>query len=262
MRRRADMSTLSRIVGHPYAAQDNKPIAIAHRGGALEAPENTMEAFRYAVDLGFHYLETDAQLTKDGVPVAFHDPSLNRVSDTTGNIGDLTLEELAEVRIADGGRISSIAALLETFPHCNFNIDAKSDAVLEPLLDVIAEHDALDRVCVASFFDHRIRKVRERFGAAAFTSCGPLELTVMMARSLAGSSSAGPCAAQVPRELWKIPIVTERFIDVAHRSGRQVHVWTIDDERVMHDLFDLGVDGIMTDRPSLLKQVMIDRGIW
>lgn len=262
MRLRTDMSTLSRIVGHPYAAQDDKPIAIAHRGGALEAPENTMDAFRYAVDLGFNYLETDAQLTKDGVPVAFHDASLNRVSDTTGNIADLTLGELANVSIEGGGRISSIAELLETFPECNFNIDAKSDAVLEPLLDVITAHDALDRVCVASFFDHRIRKVRERFGTAAFTSCGPLELTVMMAKSLAGSTTAGPCAAQVPPELWKIPIVTERFVDVAHRSGRQVHVWTIDDERTMHELFDLGVDGIMTDRPSLLKRVMIDRGIW
>ncbi len=250
------------MLGHPYVAESDKPIAIAHRGGALEAPENTIDAFRYAVDLGFRYLETDAQLTKDGVPVAFHDPSLNRVSDTTGSISALTLEQLSDVRIDGGGRISSIAELLDTFPDCKFNIDAKSDAVLDPLLDLIEGHDALDRVCIGSFFDHRIRKVRERFGKAAFTSCGPLEVTMMMARGPAASPARGPCAAQVPRELWKVPVVTERLVNVAHRSGRLVHVWTIDDAQQMHDLFDLGVDGIMTDRPSVLKQVMVERGIW
>jgi len=239
-----------------------RPIAIAHRGGALEAIENTLEAFSYAVELGFSYVETDAQLTRDGVPVAFHDPRLERVSYHTGKISDLTFEQLRNVKIQGTGTISSVSELFDTFPSTKFNIDAKSDAVLGPLLDVVDEHDAHDRVCIASFYDRRIRRVRKRFGDSVFTSCGPLELTSLRLPGRRERLTPVARAAQVPRSIGPIPIITKNFVDTVHASGRLVHVWTIDDPDAMHDLFDLGVDGIMTDRPSVLKQVMTERQLW
>ena len=174
---------------HPFLDFDG-PIAFAHRGGAHEAPENTIEAFRHAASLGYRYIETDAQLTADGIPVAFHDPRIDRVTDQEGAVADLTWAQLAELTIHSaqgGGHLATIAELLVEFPTMRFNIDAKSSAVVNPLIDAIVAANALDRVCIASFFDHRIAGIRRRLGDDVCLSQGPIESMLTLALGAAGT---------------------------------------------------------------------------
>jgi len=250
------------VAGHRYL-DAHHPIAIAHRGGALEAPENTIQAFRSAHDLGFRYFETDAQLTADGVVVAFHDSRLDRVSEESGKILDWTWGDLANVAINGTGRLPTLLSLLQEFPNTRFNLDAKSDRVLAPLLACIDEAQAFDRVCVGSFSDKRLRQARERHGDRLCTSFGPRAILDLVARSrgIKRPLSDG-FAVQVPETLRGIPVITSRFVEQAHEDGLVVHAWTIDDAAQMHRLLDLGVDGIMTDRPTVLRAVLESRGMW
>jgi glycerophosphoryl diester phosphodiesterase len=246
---------------HPYLDADG-PIAIAHRGGALESPENTMDAFETAASLGYRYLETDAQLTADGVVVAFHDSSIDRVSDEHGEISAWRWDELRDVPINGSGRLLTITDLLETFPTHRFNLDAKSDVVVGPLIEAIARADAFDRVCLGSFSDERIARMQRLAPPNVCTSYGPRAIIAQFLRSMRLPRGRQPGhAVQVPPEYKGLRLITKRFVSQAHRDGLAVHAWTIDDEVEMHRLLDLGVDGIMTDRPSLLKQVFESRGL-
>ena len=246
---------------HPYLEWEG-PIAIAHRGGALEAPENTLDAFDAAVSAGFRYLETDAQLTADGVVVAFHDSSIDRVSDSEGPISSWQWADLREVEINGSGRLSTIADLLERFPEHRFNLDAKSDIVVEPLMDVITSANAFDRVCLGSFSDARIGRMRTLGPSNVCTSFGPRSTAIQYLRSARvplGMPNGN--AVQVPPYYRGVPLLTERFVERAHADGLAVHAWTIDDAAEMHRLLDMGIDGIMTDRPSVLKSVFTERSL-
>lgn len=254
------------VSSHPYLLSDN-PIAFAHRGGAAEAPENTVEAFQHAIDLGYRYIETDAQLSADGIPVAFHDSSVDRVTDREGAVSELTWDELSELIVhpeQGGGRLASIEQLLRDFPDTRFNIDAKTTAVVDPLLDVIEAADALDRVCVASFFDHRLAKVRDRVGDSGCVSQGPFDTIITLARGKFGaaSDSIGNRPMQLPDTLGPLPMPFPQIVAAGNATGSPVHVWTVDDPARMHELFDMGVHGIMTDRPTVLRDVLIERGQW
>lgn len=246
---------------HPYLSGD-RPIAIAHRGGALEAPENTMEAFVAAVELGYRYLETDAQLTADGVVVGFHDGVLDRVSDEEGAISEWKWADLQSVVIEGKGRIASVAELFERFPDSRFNIDAKSDVVVEPLIDAITTADAYDRVCVGSFSDARLHRARALATGNLCTSLGPKAIAAQMLRSygLPVPRPAGN-AIQIPIVEKGIPVFSERLLRKCQRDGLAVHLWTINDEDEMIRLLDLGVDGIMTDTPTVLKQIFESQGL-
>jgi glycerophosphoryl diester phosphodiesterase len=246
------------------------PLAFAHRGGAADAPENTMEAFAAAVELGFRYLETDVHLTSDGVLVAFHDASLDRVTDRSGRIAEMTWDEVARATVTGGatssggtGSIARMADLLEAFPDARFNIDPKADASVEPLAELITATGTADRVCVGAFSDRRVARVRALVGDELCTGLGPRAVTRLRLASLGlpVGRPGGDCA-QVPPSLRGVPVVDRRLIDTAHRLGLQVHVWTIDDPAEMHRLCDLGVDGIMTDRPAVLRDVLQARGVW
>ena len=239
------------------------PIAFAHRGGALDAPENSMEAFDAAVRLGYRYLETDVHLTADGVVVALHDASLDRVADRSGAVADLTWAEVSGARIDGVGTIPRLDDLLTSFPRARFNIDPKSDAVLEPLLERLQASHALERVCIGSFSDRRVARAAERLGPSLCTSPGPRGIARLRAASVGAPVGAvtGGCV-QVPTRARGVTIVTERFIREVHRRKMAVHVWTIDDPDEMHRLLDLGVDGIMTDKPRVLREVLEARGAW
>ena len=143
------------------------------------------------------------------------------------------------------------------------NIDPKDDNVVDPLVEVLREHDALDRVCLGSFSDRRLRRCRELLGPGLCTSAGPLAVSLVRLSSF-GLPTGRPSAQclQVPVRQGRIPIVDRRFVGHAHDRDLQVHVWTIDDPIEMHRLLDLGVDGIMTDQPSLLRSVLIEREDW
>ena len=240
------------------------PLAFAHRGGASQAAENTMPAFQDAVDLGYRYLETDAHLTADGVLVAFHDDRLDRVTDRTGVIAELPWAEVQQARVGGREPIPLLEDLLAAWPHVRINIDPKTDSVAEPLAAAILRTGTIDRVCVGAFSDKRIAHVRALAGAGLCTSMGPREVARLVAasRRLPGAGGITSPCAQVPIAQGPLPLVTRRFIDAAHGLGVQVHVWTIDDRAEIERLLDLGVDGIMSDEPEVLKDVLVARGAW
>jgi glycerophosphoryl diester phosphodiesterase len=261
---------------HPFLDRPG-PIAIAHRGGGGDAPENTLAAFELAVGLGYEYLETDLHLTRDGVLVAFHDDRLDRVTDRTGAIAELGI---AEVEGADAGytfspdaggsfpfrghgvRIARLEEILTRWPDCRINIDPKADACVEPLIVVLERVGAWDRVCVGSFSDGRLRRIRALSRGRACTSMGPRAVTLARLAAATGAMPRlGADCIQVPLRRGPVSIVTRRFLGAAHRAGLPVHVWTIDDEATMEALLDLGVDGIMSDRLELLRDVFARRGL-
>ncbi len=248
---------------HPRPYLDHPGLlAFAHRGGALDAPENTMKAFAAALAAGYRYLETDVHATSDGVAVAFHDDTLDRVADRPGRISAMTWLELRAARVA-GEPIPGLDELLGAWPQARLNLDPKTDAAASLLGDVIARHDAWDRVCVGSFSGTRLARLRRRLGPRLTTSMGPLEVTRLKLASL-GLPAGGFAAAcvQIPLREYGIALATPELIAAAHAHGLQVHVWTIDEEAEMERLIDLGVDGLMTDRPLLLKRVLERRGLW
>lgn len=240
------------------------PIPFAHRGGASEAPENTMPAFEHAVRLGYRYLETDVHLTADGELLAFHDDRLDRVTDRTGVIAELPWSQVRTALVDGREPILRFEDLLAAWPDVRVNVDPKHDAAVGPLAEALRRTGAVDRVCVGAFSDKRIARLQTLVGAALCTSMGPRQVARLVAASKrlpSGARLSAPCA-QVPVMQGPVPLVTQRFVDAAHRSGVQVHVWTIDDRAEMSRLLDLGVDGIMTDRPLLLKELLQERGQW
>ena len=248
---------------HPFLDWPG-PLAFAHRGGASEAPENTMPAFEHAVGLGYRYLETDAHLTADGRLIAFHDDRLDRVTDRTGVIAELPWSEVQRARVDGREPIPLLEDLLAAWPEVRVNIDPKNDAAAEPLAEAILRTGTVDRVCVAAFSDRRIERVKAIVGPTLCTGMGPRQIAQLVGVSRGmprGKRLRSPCA-QVPPHQGRLPLVTPRFVSAAHRLGVQVHVWTIDDRAEMARLLDLGIDGVMTDRPNVLKDLLVERGEW
>lgn len=248
---------------HPYLDHSG-PIPFAHRGGGLEAPENTLAAFAYAVDLGYRYIETDVQATRDGVLLVFHDDELPRLTGLPGRPGDHDWAQLRDARIHGTEPIPLFDELLSSWPDIRLNIDPKTDAAAGALTALLAKRpELLDRICIGSFSGARLARMRKALGPRLCTSAGPMEVTALAMRGL-GLPFPRPAAlaAQVPERHHGIPVVTKPFLRAAHRLDMPVHVWTIDSQAEMERLLDLGVDGIMTDRPSLLKSVFQERGLW
>jgi glycerophosphoryl diester phosphodiesterase len=243
---------------HPFLVGAH-PLALAHRGGAAESPENTPTAFQHASDLGFRWIETDVRATIDGHAVVFHDATLDRTTDATGSVSALPLAQLRSVRMADGHAPLTLAEALRRWPQVHFNVDLKSDDTVGPFLRAVADTDAWDRVCAASFSTARLTALRSQAGSRLATSMGPSEVTRLVL-GVPGRSPA--CAAQVPHRARGLPVVTRRFVQRAHRRGVQVHVWTIDDPDEMAALLDLGVYGLITDRPTVLRDLLESRGCW
>lgn len=244
---------------HPYLDHAG-PIPFAHRGGTSDHPENTLPAFQHAADLGYRYLETDVHATSDGVLLAFHDDTLDRVTDASGVIADLPYAQVALARVAGSQPIPRLDELFEAFPNHRFNLDAKHDSVVEPLVRLLSRHDSFDRVCIGSFSDRRLTALRRRAGPALLTALGPRAVAALRAR-LPNARLSGACA-QVPPTVRGVTLVDGSFVRAAHRRNIAVHVWTIDEPGEMHRLLDLGVDGIMTDRPVVLRSVLEERGQW
>ena len=259
------------VTGYAYldAVRPGSVLAMAHRGGALHpdlsGAENTMHAFRHAVDLGYRYLETDVHATSDGVLLAFHDAALDRVTDHVVLVAEHTAEQVALARIAEMHAVPTMAELLAAFPDCRFNIDLKSATAVTPLVELLDQSAAHDRVCVGSFSERRLRAFRRLVSRPVATSYGPMgvALSRFAPRALAETVLGGRGdALQVPHRLRGVTVVTERFVERAHAAGRPVHVWTVDEPDQMHYLLDLGVDGLMTDRTDVLRDVLVSRGQW
>ncbi|MFG3349020.1 glycerophosphodiester phosphodiesterase [Streptomyces sp. NPDC048018] len=248
---------------HPYLDHP-APIPFAHRGGTADGLENTAAAFRRADAAGYRYFETDVHTTADGRLVAFHDATLDRVTDAVGRIRDLPWAAVREARVAGKEPLPLFQDLLEEFPRARWNVDLKTESSLAPLLDLIRRTDAWDRVCVGSFTESRIARARKIAGPRLATSYGVTGVLALRLRSfgIPAALRAGAVAAQVPERQAGITVVDRRFVREAHARGLQVHVWTVNDPSRMNSLLDLGVDGIMTDHLETLREVMTERGVW
>jgi len=250
--------------------QPGAVLAFAHRGGAyhpeVEGLENTMAAFRHAVELGYDYLETDVHITRDGVLLAFHDQVLDRVTDHTGEIVATSYAEVRDALVGGRERVPTLAELFEEFPRAHFNIDLKSDGAVAPLADFITVRDAEDRVLVGSFSRRRLRHFRQLTAGLVPTSAHPLEAMAfrfLPSGRLADLLTRGRVAAlQIPHRRGRWVIATPRLVRRAHAVGKHVHVWTIDDPDEMRELLDRGVDGLFTDRTDVLRTVLEERGQW
>jgi len=247
---------------HPFFEGYNF-YGFVHRGGDEEKTENTLEAFQYSSDLGFVFMETDVQSTSDGKVVIFHDSDLKRVAGINKKISELTFQEIKEVDLINGGRIPSLEETLYSFPNLRFNIDIKVDSAVDETINIVRKHDALDRVCLAAFSSNRLSRIRKLTGPGLCSSMGQAEIVrlLLTAFGLNLKVSPGLCA-QVPVSQFGMPIVTERFIEKIHELNKLIHVWTIDETKEMFRLIDLGVDGLMTDKPTVLREALLKKGLF
>ncbi|MQA09940.1 MAG: glycerophosphodiester phosphodiesterase [Pseudonocardiaceae bacterium] len=245
------------------------PRAFAHRGwhlGDLAGMENSLSAFERAVTEGYHYLETDVRATADGVVIVHHDGDLDRTTDGTGPIAGQRWSTVRRAKIGGRETLCRLEELLEALPHALINIDIKAENALEPTLQVLRRANALARVCVASFDEQRLIRARRRAGPQLLTSMGPRSALALWATSrlplrVLGLPVRGRFA-QIPRYYGRMRLVDRALLRSAHRRALEVHVWTIDEERHMNELLDLGVDGLVSDRPDVLRTVLEARGLW
>ena len=237
------------------------PIGFAHRGGAAVGDENTTAAFGRAVALGYRFIETDTHATADGVAVVFHDDTLERMFGRPGTVRDLRFADLSALRIGGEAAVPRLDEVLDAWPDIRFNIDVKADDAVDPTLKVISDVAAGDRVLLAAFSDRRLARMRAVTGPAVASSLGMREVAQLWSGALR-RVPAGAVAAQIPPRYGRLRLATRRLIRRAHRMGLQVHLWTIDEPDEMRYFLDLGVDGIMTDRIEVLRDVFQARGHW
>lgn len=277
------------------------PLAVAHRGGAGLAAENTLDAFGLSYALGVRYLETDVRVTADGACVAFHDAALRRVTGRRGMVRGATRRELA------GFGVPTLDEVLVAFPDACFTVDVKEGAAVAPLARTLRATSAAHRVCVAGAWDGWLAGVRAEVGPALTTALGWRALSTLVAglpgatfggeagasrhdmitcgfRTSDGARSAGDQGsraapppgsgagagaartaaagrfAHVPSRV--VQVFGARLVARAHALGVRIIVWTVNDPAQMHRLLDLGMDGIITDRPDLLREVLVARGQW
>lgn len=228
--------------------------------------ENSLAAFRHAAAEGYRYLETDVRATRDGVVVVIHDATLDRTTDGSGEVEKL---DWAAVRAAQvGGRepVCRLADLLEELPEALLNIDVKADSAVAPVLKLLHRTSVWPRVCLASFSEARLQQLRRTSGPRLLTSMGPASAAALRLRSapplqrIPAPIRGG--SAQLPVRVCGIPMVDRAVVRYAHHRGLEVHVWTVDRAAEMHALLDLGVDGLITDRPDVLRDVLRARRAW
>ena len=246
------------------------PLAIAHRGGMALAPENTLAAFGRSTALGLTYLETDVQTTRDGHVVCFHDATLRRVTGHPGRVADLDLADLRRLRVDGTDPIPTLAEAMVTFPNARFAIDLKDERAIGATALLLRAHPRwAERICVAGAWSRWLRRLQDD-APGVTTALGWRSLTTLIACSRGGVRPVGMGApgpgrgafAHVPLRLGRMPIHSERVIGRAHALGIRVVVWTVDDPTTMRSLLDAGADGIITDRPDVLRDVLISRGQW
>ncbi len=227
--------------------------------------ENSLSAFRRAAREGYHYLETDVHATSDGVVVVHHDPLLDRTTDSSGAVAALPWRTVSKAKIGGREPVARLEELLEELPDALLNIDVKAEGAIDPLLETLRRTNSFHRVCVASFSEGRLARVRKRAGDALLTSMGIRAIARLWASARLPGVLRGTRyqrIAQVPVRHGRLTVVDRRLITTARQRGIEVHVWTVDEPAQMHELLDLGVDGLMTDRPDVLKSVLTERGGW
>ena len=268
---------------NPYYANSQRPLVIAHQGGDGVWPGNTMYAFENAVKIGADVLEMDAHLSKDGQIVLMHDEEVDRTTDGTELIEDLTLAELRKLDAAyrwsedndktfpyrgKGIQMPTLEELFRRFPQIRYVIEIKltQNPIDKPLCELIRKHNMQGNVLVASFHDEAMQNFREACPEIA-TSASRTEVRnfVLLGKVFLSGFIAPPYESiqppYDPKESLNIPIMTKRFIREAHAKNIRVEPWTVDDPELMKQYVEWGVDGIMTDRPDLMLEVLQELGI-
>ena len=239
------------------------PLVIAHRGLAIDHPENTLPAFIAGVEAGADILETDVHLSKDGQVVIAHDPTLDRVAGMGGRVSDFTAAELASIDLGGGVGFPTLVDLLDTLPQAKLNIDLKTPDVVAAFVDVVTQMNAQQRVLVASFDEATRIHATSQLPGVATSATRKHFLPGLLWAALGAKDNLdkvfdGIDAVQTPTSYLGIPITTKRFISQLTGIGKQVHVWTINEEDKMRELLDLGVTGIVTDRSDIAVRVRAD----
>ncbi len=240
------------------------PRVLAHRGLALDAPENTLLAFLHAVNAGVTHIETDVHGSADGVAMVSHDADLTRLAGREVKVSQLTSAELRRVQLGAGQGFCSLAEALDAFPETRFNIDVKSADAVAGTVKAVRDARAIERVLIGSFSAARRRAVvRELPGVATSLSAARAVPAAHAARAGAHGALrrllAGVDAVQMPVRVAGATITTERAVRAFHSAGVEVHIWTINDPDEMRRLLDVGVDGIVTDRADLAVPLVAAR---
>lgn len=235
-----------------------------------------MEAFAGAVGLGYSHLETDLHITSDGVLVCVHDETVDRTTDGSGLVSSFTFEEILSLDAgyrhgsrdgflfrSSGVRIPSFEEAVTSFPGVRFVVDLKRDGMEEAMAHLIERLGLHDRLIVGSFSDERLIRFREITKGRVATSTGRAVSRLWVLASRVGRRGGGEASAlQLPTQIRGVRVVDEKLVATAHNFGLQVHVWTVNRVPNMERYLDIGVDGIVTDRPDLLKGLLVERGEW
>lgn len=237
--------------------------------------ENSLASFRRAVAEGFSYLEIDVHATSDGVVVVAHDATLDRTTDGSGPIAEQPWRTVGAARVGGREPVVALDTVLEELPGALLNIDLKADPAVEPTLELLTRTDAWNRVCLASFSAKRLGRVRRAAGAKLLTSCSPRDALALRLRGWLRRAHLGPAGglvggafpvpaqlAQLPRMQGPLTVVDPGLVGAAHALGMEVHVWTVNEADEMRELLDMGVDGLVSDRPDLLREVLAERDLW
>ncbi len=252
------------------------PVPIAHRGSRLLWPENTMESFSGAFEMGYRHIETDLHITSDGILVCVHDHTVDRTTEGSGDVSAYTFDE---IRALDAGyrhgsrdgytfrgkgiAIPSLEQVVTDLPDVSLVVDIKIDGLARPFADLIDRLGIRERLVVGGFSDDRINEFREITGGRVPTSTGPALSRMWVLASRVGRGGGGDASAlQLPTQIRGVRVIDEKLLRSAHEAGLQVHVWTVNDVHEMTKLLDLGADGLVTDRPDLLKSLLVERGEW
>jgi len=252
--------------GYLGALPHSRPRIFAHRGLVFQGDkqvvdENTIDSFELALAAGADYLETDLQLTKDGVAVLFHDSDLSRLIGSKISISSLTLSELKLIRLPFGGTIPTLQEALEKFPLAKFNLDFKTRSTESPGMEVVVANGASERVLVSSFSDSSRIRALAHSPVELTTSAGSSKVltTYALARlnllKLLAEALENIHALQIPTKKFGIDFTHPRFMEAVIKQNREIHYWTINDPAEMVSLFDIGAHGIVTDRSDVAVKV-------
>lgn len=252
------MKTTRYLDTHP----GTRPRIFAHRGftmagGKQVSDENTLQSFERALSAGADYIESDIQVSKDGIPVLFHDNDLRRLTGSRAKISELILAELQDIKLPFGGTIPSLRQALSKFPDAKFNLDFKTKSSENVGIRVIEDLKAQDRVLVSSFSERSRRRALANATSPLASSAGSAKVLSCYLAAMAGREKAvtetldGIQALQIPMNRYGLNFTHPKFLEKVLPSGVEIHYWTINDPKVMNELFVLGAHGIVTDRTDL-----------
>ena len=252
------MKTTRYLDTHP----GTRPRIFAHRGftmadGKQVADENTFQSFERALSAGADYIESDIQVTKDSIPVLFHDNDLKRLTGSKDKISELNLSEIKEIKLPFGGTIPSLRQALSEFPDAKFNLDFKTKFSESVGIEVIEDIKAQDRVLVSSFSERSRRRALANATSPLASSAGSAKVLACYLAAMTGREKAlarilsGIDALQIPMHRYGLDFTHPKFLEHVLPSGVEIHYWTINDPTVMKELFALGAHGIVTDRTDL-----------